>query len=212
MTPVIDLAVLAVFIPTFFFFSVTPGMCMTLAMTLGMSIGVRRSLYMMWGELLGLALISLGSVIGVASIMLSYPHVFQFLKLLGGIYLLYVGFNMWLSKGKMAITNMDVGASNAPPSRRGLAMQGFFTAITNPKAWALMVSFLPPFINPQQAFIPQLTLLIVIILITEFTCLMLYATGGRTLRLFLQKSGNVQLMNRIAGSLMIGVGVWLVLG
>jgi hypothetical protein len=32
-------AVLAIFIPTFFFVSITPGMCMTLALTMGMSIG-----------------------------------------------------------------------------------------------------------------------------------------------------------------------------
>ncbi len=46
-----DYALLAVFVPTFFFVSITPGMCMTLAMTLGMSIGVRKTLWMMLGEL-----------------------------------------------------------------------------------------------------------------------------------------------------------------
>ncbi len=50
-----DYALLVAFIPTFFFVSVTPGMCMTLAMTLGMSIGVRRTLWMMLGELVGVA-------------------------------------------------------------------------------------------------------------------------------------------------------------
>jgi homoserine/homoserine lactone efflux protein len=40
----------------------------------------------------------------------------------------------------------------------------------------------------------------------------MYASGGRTLRAFLEKSGNVRLLNRIAGSLMIGVGIWLALG
>ncbi|MFA0371407.1 LysE family translocator, partial [Vibrio sp. 10N.222.54.F6] len=34
-----DSALLWAFIPTFFFVSITPGMCMTLALTLGMSIG-----------------------------------------------------------------------------------------------------------------------------------------------------------------------------
>ncbi len=41
---------------------------------------------------------------------------------------------------------------------------------------------------------------------------MAYATGGRTLSRFLQKSGNVRIMNRIAGSLVIGVGIWLAIG
>ena len=35
----VNLALMGAFIPTFLFVSVTPGMCMTLAMTLGMSQG-----------------------------------------------------------------------------------------------------------------------------------------------------------------------------
>ncbi len=46
----INLTLLSVFIPTFLFVSITPGLCMTLAMTLGISLGVRRTLWMMWGE------------------------------------------------------------------------------------------------------------------------------------------------------------------
>nr|WP_028024545.1 LysE family translocator [Enterovibrio calviensis] len=210
MTSAVDFAMLAVFIPTFFFVSVTPGMCMTFAMTLGMSIGVRKSLHMMWGELIGVGLVSLASVVGVAAIMLNYPSLFSVLKYLGGAYLFYLGVQMWLSKGKMAIPDdLSVSTNTSPLS---LAMQGFVTAIANPKGWAFMVSLLPPFINPQLAMPPQLAVLIGIILMTEFGCLLLYASGGRTLRHFLQKSGNVRLMNRIAGTLMMGVGVWLAIG
>ncbi len=53
----VNLALMGAFIPTFLFVSVTPGMCMTLAMTLGMTQGVRRTLWMMWGEMLGVALV-----------------------------------------------------------------------------------------------------------------------------------------------------------
>jgi threonine/homoserine/homoserine lactone efflux protein len=42
--------------------------------------------------------------------------------------------------------------------------------------------------------------------------MIIYASGGNTLRKFLQKGDNVRLMNRIAGTLMLGVGVWLALG
>ena len=78
-----DLALLAVFIPTFFFVSITPGMCMTLAMTLGMSVGVRRTMWMMIGEVIGVALVAIAAVIGVASVMLNYPSVFQVFSLFG---------------------------------------------------------------------------------------------------------------------------------
>lgn len=210
MFSAIDFAVLAVFIPTFFFVSVTPGMCMTLAMTLGMSIGVRRSLHMMWGELIGVALVSIASVVGVAAIMLNYPNVFALLKYAGGAFLIYLGIQMWLAKGKMAISENPSQQKNTAPI--ALATQGFITAIANPKGWAFMVSLLPPFISPKADFVPQLSVLVGIILITEFSCLLLYASGGRTLRHFLQKSGNVRLMNRIAGSLMMVVGIWLAMG
>ncbi len=84
MMSAIDLQLLALFIPTFFFVSITPGMCMTLSMTLGMTIGVKRSLHMMWGELLGVGLVAVSAVIGVATIMLKYPNAFSALKYLGG--------------------------------------------------------------------------------------------------------------------------------
>ena len=50
------------------------------------------------------------------------------------------------------------------------------------------------------------------ILLLEFMCLIIYASGGKALRHLLMDRGNVKLMNRIAGSLMIGVGVWLAFG
>ncbi|MGL4546190.1 MAG: LysE family translocator [Plesiomonas sp.] len=204
------MASLALFIPTFFFVSVTPGMCMTFAMTLGMSVGLRRTFSMMWGELIGVALVAILSVIGVATLMLNYPTLFHIFKLIGGAYLVYLGIQMWQSKGKMAIPAQTGQHTHA--SRTALAIQGFFTAIANPKGWAFMVSLLPPFIQPDRALAPQLSVLVGIIMITEFSCLVLYASGGRTLRHFLQKSGNVRLMNRIAGSLMLLVGIWLAFG
>jgi homoserine/homoserine lactone efflux protein len=95
--------------------------------------------------------------------------------------------------------------------RLSLFSQGLFTAISNPKGWAFMISLLPPFINTQLAIAPQLIVLLLVIIASEFTCMMLYASGGKTLRVFLGKGENVKLMNRVAGTLMIAVGIWLAL-
>jgi threonine/homoserine/homoserine lactone efflux protein len=57
-----------------------------------------------------------------------------------------------------------------------------------------------------------LVVLLGIILTIEFLSLILYASGGRTLNRLLRKQGNVCLINRIAGTLMVGVGIWLALG
>jgi len=204
----INLSILAVFIPTFFFVSLTPGMCMTLSLSMGMSIGIKRTLYMMYGELIGVALVATASVIGVATIMLKYPEVFVILKYGGGIYLSYLGISMWLSRGKMAL-NLEKSSYNI--SNKNLAMQGFITAIANPKGWAFFIALLPPFINDKLDLTPQLSILLFFILLLEFICLIIYASGGSTLRKLLQNSSNVRLLNKIAGSMMIGVGIWLAL-
>lgn len=203
-----DLAILAVFIPTFFFVSITPGMCMTLAMTLGMSIGVRRTMWMMIGELLGVALVAIAAVLGVASVMLNYPQAFAILKWVGGAYLAFIGITIWRDKAKLDLNDQQ----KSKVSRKELFSQGLVTAIANPKGWAFMTSLLPPFINIDYAIAPQLSILVTVILVSEFVCMMAYATGGKSLRIFLSRGDNVKFMNAIAGSLMIAVGIWLAVG
>ena len=209
MEALLDFSLLALFIPTFFFVSVTPGMCMTLAMTLGMSIGLKRTFYMMIGELIGVGIVAFSSVIGVAAIMINHPDIFTVFKYVGGVYLGYLGFQMWRSVGKMALSSTTCSANVSVTT---LALQGFITAIANPKGWAFFIALLPPFINQTKPLIPQISVLLAIILSLEFLCLVVYASGGSTLRKFLQKSDNVKTMNRIAGALMLGVGIWLAFG
>lgn len=197
------------FIPTFFVVSLTPGMCMTLALSLGISIGARRALWMMAGELVGVGMVAAAAAVGVATFMLRYPGAFTVFRYLGGAYLLWLGIQLWLSRGRMAMSG-EAAASES--SRLQLATQGFVTAIANPKGWAFFVALLPPFIDRGLPLAPQLTALILMILCLEFLCLQLYAQGGRRLRRLLSQGRGVRLVNRVAGTLMMLVGVWLAVG
>jgi threonine/homoserine/homoserine lactone efflux protein len=201
---------LSVFIPTFLLVSLTPGLCITLSMVLGMTQGVRRTLWMMVGELVGVGLVAVAAGAGVAALMLRQPELFAIFKWVGGVYLAYLGVMMWRSRGRMAIPAGDVTLPRA--SRRHLVIQGFVTAIANPKGWAFFVALLPPFLDASRGLSGQLLVLVAMILIIEFLCLLLYAAGGRTLRCLLGERDKVRLLNRIAGSLMVGVGLWLALG
>lgn len=207
----INTALLAAFIPTFALVSLTPGMCMTLSMSLGITVGIKRTFWMMAGELIGVGLVSVLAVLGVAAIMLSAPIVFTLFKWAGGLYLLWLGVQMWRSRGKLAIPESgDPAHSRA--SALQLATQGFVTAVANPKGWAFVMVLLPPFLDSSKALAPQLTVLIIIMLVIEFVALNVYALGGKTLAKLLSRGDNVRLLNRISGTLMMGVGVWLALG
>lgn len=203
---ILNLSLLALFIPTFFIVSITPGMCMTLALSLGISVGLKRAFYMMYGELLGVGLVASASVIGIAAVMVQYPWVFMLLKYGGGIYLVYLGVQLWQSKSKMALSDCPI---QSVVSKKQLMMQGFITAIANPKGWAFFIALLPPFIDSTKDLALQLFLLVLLILLIEFCCLIIYASGGKILRKFLENSNNLKLLNRVSGTLMMGVGIWL---
>jgi len=201
-----ELAVLGVFIPTFFVVSISPGMCMTLAMTLGIRYGVRRTMWMMLGELVGVGLVAGAAVIGVAAIMVNLPALFSLLKFGGAAYLIYIGVNIIRSSAKIEL-QQDIAIS----SRSQLILQGFLTAIANPKGWVFMVSFLPPFIDVERPMALQLVGLIAVIIVIEFSSLMIYATGGKSLKALLANGNHLTQLNKLSGALMIGVGIWLAL-
>ena len=90
-----DLTRLIAFSASFFLVALSPGLCMTLAMSLGISIGARRTLWMMAGELSGIALVGACAVLGVAALLLKAPTVFAAFKWIGAAYLLYMGWQTW---------------------------------------------------------------------------------------------------------------------
>jgi len=202
-----DIAILVVFIPTWFFISITPGMCMTLAMTLGMSVGVRRTMWMMLGEVFGVATVAILAVLGVASVMLNYPVLFSWFKWIGGGYLIYLGIRMWRANANLSQNDIN----NSQLSAKNLISQGYITAVANPKGWAFMVSILPPFISLDKPIALQFSVLLTIIMLSEIICMLIYANGGKGLKRLLNRGNNAVWLNRIAGSLLAGVGIWLAL-
>ncbi|MEP7312610.1 MAG: LysE family translocator [Pseudomonadota bacterium] len=203
-----DLTRLIAFAASFFLVALSPGLCMNLAMSLGISIGVRRTLWMMAGELTGIGLVGTAAVLGVAALLLKAPAVFAVLKWVGAAYLMYMGWQAW----RAGPTTPDQGALDKRRTPVSLLLQGFVTAVSNPKAWAFFVALLPPFVDQTRPLAPQLLSLLVVMLIIEFICLQIYAHGGRVLSEQLHRRGKARWLNRIAGLQMAGVGVWLALG
>ncbi len=202
------LAKLLTFAPAFFVISLSPGLCMTLSMSLGISIGARRTQWMMLGELAGLALVSTAAVLGAASILLQSPLIFQVFRWLGAAYLFYTAWQTW----RAPPLNAAAGAGLRERGTGALVLQGFVTATANPKAWIFMVALLPPFIDGAQPLAPQFLALLAVVLAIEFTCLQIYAHGGRRLSDLLFRRGRARLLNHLSAAMMFGVGLWLALG
>lgn len=196
------------FAVTIFAISMTPGLCMTLAFTLGMRFGYRRTLWMMAGELAGVATVAISVALGVVRVVAWQPDALQWLTWIGAAYLLFVGISMWRQAGATELGS--AAAQSIVPIK--LAVLGYSTAVLNPKGWAFLIAILPGFLTDNQSIASQLAILIPIFLVSEFVAMSLYATGGKTLAQWVSSPGQAEVINKVAAGMIILISLWFVAG
>lgn len=188
------------FIPTIAAVSLVPGMCMMLAFTLGMSLGYGRTLWMMAGELMGVATVVSASLWLLQRVLMLNPLWFRGLMLAGAVYLFWVAYQLWRTDPVLRETQSYRGISPW-----ALLMLGFTTAVMNPKGWAFMFALLPGFIDAERPLGRQLALFLSVITVTEFLSMTLYALAGRWLRQRMENSFGLPLINKLAAVMMVAV-------
>mgnify|MGYP001457618653 CR=1 FL=1 len=195
------------FIPTIASVSFTPGLCMTLAFTLGLSIGYQRALWMMVGELSGVATVFSATFWSLGWLLSRDPIYFQIVSLLGGAYLLYLAYHLFRQTPEaIKARNLE---NTSPVS---LAILGYITAVSNPKGWAFLMALLPGFVSMDTALIPQFIIMMGIMLTTEFISMTAYATGGQWLANRLGGSRGIVNANRVAASMLTLAALWVLSG
>ena len=195
------------FIPTIASVSFTPGLCMTLAFTLGLSIGYRRTLWMMLGELSGVATVFTATFWSLGWLLSRDPIYFKVVSLLGGAYLLYLAYQLFRQ------TPEAIKARNLEnTSPMALSILGYITAVSNPKGWAFLIALLPGFVASDGPLFPQFLIMMGIMLTTEFISMTVYATGGQWLASRLSDGSGVMNANRIAASMLTLAALWVLSG
>ncbi|NNJ73309.1 MAG: LysE family translocator [Enterobacterales bacterium] len=201
-----EYSTLLLFIPTILLVSSTPGLCMTLAFSLGLRYGYQKTLWMMIGELAGVFLVVTTSLLGVAQLMLKHPDWFSVLKVAGACYLFYVALQLWRSASRF-----EQQSCHTVVKGKDLIIQGFVTAVSNPKGWAFSVSLFPGFLNQSNPLPIQIATMVGIFLVSEFLFMSIYALGGNTLRRFLSADDHLQRLNQAVAVLIAGIAIWLLL-
>jgi threonine/homoserine/homoserine lactone efflux protein len=129
-------------------------------------------------------------------------HWFEWVRLLGAAYLIYIGWQMIRSSGKLSEGQTPV----AP--RGGFFLQGFLVAVSNPKTLIFFGAFIPQFIDHNLAYMPQ-------IVIMGLTALVFAAFSDSAYAIVAGRAGKalsarrVKLLSRISGGFLIGGGLWL---
>ncbi len=116
---------------TFMFISaVTPGPNNMLLTSSGANFGIRRSIPLCLGIVLGMQTILLLSAFGVAALLLIYPAIHTGLKVLGSLYLLWLAWKTATSHYK----RLDTSMPSMPPIK---IYQGWLLQFLNPKTWLM---------------------------------------------------------------------------
>ncbi|AZZ97406.1 LysE family translocator [Pseudoalteromonas sp. R3] len=153
--------------------TITPGPAVFLVISHSMTAGWRQATYTILGNVTGLFVMSLCSVLGVSAIIVGSSMLFSIIKVLGAVYLLYMGIRLW-RKG-LVYRQAGLQQRKSDTSYFG---QGIVICLTNPKAIVFTTALFPQFVTVNQPLAPQFMVLVSTLLICSFVCLSLYAKWG----------------------------------
>ena len=190
--------------------AVSPGSGAVLAMSHGLSYGVRRTQATIAGLQVGLLILLLVAGAGVGSLLVASELAFSVVKTLGAGYLIYIGWQQWRSS--TALTLADSGTTASGPaalSPRRLFFTGLLTNVTNPKGILFMVAVLPQFINPARALWLQLLVMAATSVAVDLVVMHGYAYAASRLQKLFRNAQAVKWQNRAFGGLLMAVGTGL---
>ena len=179
-----------------------PGPTTTLIVANSLRHGMRAGLLNAAGTQLGCGTMLALVLLGLATAIANLGHWFDWLRLAGAAYLIYLGWRLIRAAG-------FAGADQpARQPRGGFFMQGCLVSLSNPKQLLFFGAFLPQFIDPHGNYTAQIALLG----ITALIC------GGISDSSFALLSGHAARMlspsrsrwiMRCSGGALIGGGLWL---
>jgi threonine/homoserine/homoserine lactone efflux protein len=85
------------------------------------------------------------AALGLSALLAASAAAFTTVKIIGAIYLLYVGIGLIRSAG--SISSSPAALEHRSISARGIFVQGFLTNVLNPKVALFFLAFLPQFVD-----------------------------------------------------------------
>ena len=181
---------------------IIPGPTIILVVSQAITHGKRSILPLSAGVVAGdftamtLSLLGLGSLLSVSA------ELFNMLKWIGALYLIYLGIKLWTSKPE----GVEICTELAGSTGRSLFRSSFIVTALNPKSITFFIAFFPQFVSSSGA-IGQLFLLgSTFLTLAAFNALMYGLFAGQFNDL-LQKRSARRWLNRGGGSALIGSGI-----
>ncbi|MCD8893691.1 LysE family translocator [Mammaliicoccus sciuri] len=144
-----DIVSFQLFLITVLIICITPGIDMMFILNRSISQGRDAGIYSALGVSVGAVVHTVLSGLGLSVILQTSVVLFTIIKIVGAIYLIYLGIQMFISKQSSISIKKTVYQS-----RRKLFVQGVITNVTNPKVALFFISFIPQFISVDNQYGP----------------------------------------------------------
>lgn len=185
--------------------AIVPGPTVTVILANSLRGGTLAGLSIIAGTQLGLVTMILVVALGLEAVMGFMAFAFDWIKLAGAAYLVWLGFNMLRSSGQLG--QASVGPAK---SYRRLMLDGFLVIWSNPKALIFLGAFLPQFVTKEGAAFPQVVVLGLFFMLIAGVSDSLYAVVGGRMRALLTQT-RIRIVSRVSGAILMAGGVWLAL-
>lgn len=181
---------------------IIPGPTILLVVSYALGQGWRAALPMALGVALGDFTAMSAALLGLGAVLASSAALFTLLKWAGAAYLIWLGIKLWRAGGRLEVT---ARASDTPAWR--MAGHAWLVTALNPKSLTFFLAFLPQFLDPGAALVPQLAILAPTFLTLAFANALTYALLASRARRAVGRLGVLRLINRVGGGLLIGAGL-----
>jgi threonine/homoserine/homoserine lactone efflux protein len=136
---------LLLFVASGVLLNITPGPDMLYVVARSTAQGARAGAAAAFGIAAGCAVHIMAAAFGLSAVIAASATAFTVLKVLGAIYLVYVGLSLIF--GSRTSPTAKASATFAPARLRTIFVQGFLTNALNPKVALFFLALLPQFID-----------------------------------------------------------------
>jgi threonine/homoserine/homoserine lactone efflux protein len=162
------------------------------------------------GVNIGLSVWTLATALGVAAILRSSATVYDALKLVGALYLVWIGARTLWDSRRRGVSSAE-GAGGRTIDGRGGFLQGVISNLANPKVGIFFTSLLPQFVSPHGSALLQMLILGGIFIAFNVFWMCSYALAAVRLSHILSRARVKAVIDRFSGLVLIGVGIRLAL-
>lgn len=184
-----------------------PSASVALVVTRSATLGVTNGLAVSAGIVLGdLVFITL-AVFGLSMVAETMGSLFVIIKVLGGMYLLWLGFSLLTVKGS---GNITTSKNNSKSSLLTSFIAGFLLTLGDVKAILFYASLFPVFIDLSAVDVPEILTIVLITIFSVGGVKALYAIFSNKVASYTRDTKIEAVTRKTAGSLMIGAGGYLI--